>query len=822
MNLKNVILAALLLLMGGSAIGQDTALAKKPEDLKIKSYAEIVTPDAISSNGLFGVHKVGEKYYFEIPDTLLGKELLSTTRLSKVPAGSPKYGGEIVNSKTIAFESGIEKNTLLLKVITLVAIADSSDVIARAVRNATVDPIAMVFPIKARGKENKSSIIDVTDLFQRDNIITGFSADSKSKMRLGGAAADRSYIERIKDYPINIETKTIKTFSVSFGASESNSAAGAGVGVTMELSNSIMLMPQKPMQARYFDPRVGYFSDNYKVFSDDQQKVGEKNFIVRYRLEPKPEDLEKYKRGELVEPQKPIIYYVDPATPKQWRSYIIAAVNDWNVAFEQAGFKNAIIGKVWPDNDTTMDIEDARYNVVRFFPSEVENAYGSNVNDPRSGEILQSYVGVYYNLMKKLHDWYFVQAAAIDPKARTMKFSDDLMGQLIRGAVSHEIGHTLGLLHNMGASSETPVEKLRDKKWVEANGHTVSIMDYARYNYAAQPQDSVSEKGIMQRIGIYDKWAIQWGYRYTGVNEEEDKKLEAKLILDSLKADPRLWFGGSSSNLADPIDPRVQTEDLGDNSMKASEYGIKNLKVVMNHLLKWTREDNDTYDNAADMYDELCGQYQSYFDNVLANIGGAYGNIKSVEQPGDVYSLVPKQRQRDAIAFLNKEVFETPSWLFDKSTLNKFRKPVRAELPQKLQDIALTSLLSTSRLYRMEMQRMRFGSEAYSVKEMLSDLNKDLWRELNTHTPIDSYRRFLQKREIEFSALLLAIADKPVAKGGIDFANTDIPVALISALKNIRKKSLAAIPFYKDDLSRAHLRYVVDKIDHILNTNIND
>src|SRR4030095_3652758 len=294
-------------------------------------------------------------------------------------------------------------------------------------------------------------------------------------------------------------------------------------------------------------------------------------------MEPKAEDMTKYKRGELVEPKEPIVYYVDPATPKQWRPYIIAGINDWNAAFEKAGFKNAIIGKEWPENDTTMSLEDARYKVIRYFPSDVANAYGPNIHDPRSGEILQSYVGWYHNIMKLLHDWYFVQASPIDPEARKMTFSTELMGKLIQFAVSHEIGHTLGLRHNMGSSNLTPVEKLRDKKWVEANGHTVSIMDYARFNYVAQPEDNISEAGIMPRIGMYDKWAIQWGYRYTGVSKEEDEKISTKWILDSLNANPKLWFGGEGRN----YDARCQTEDLGDNSMKAGEYGIKNLKYVM-------------------------------------------------------------------------------------------------------------------------------------------------------------------------------------------------------------------------------------------------
>jgi len=826
MRLKNVLVALTLSVIAGSVFGQDTT-TKKPEPSKIKPYGDVITAKAISKQGLFAVHKVEEKYYFEIPDSLLQRELLSTSRLVKVPAGSMKYGGEIVNAKTISFEKGFSNN-IFIRVVTLVAVADSSNAIAKAVRNATVDPIVMVFDIKARGKDNKSTVIEVTDFFQKDNNISGFDPDSKKAMRLGGVTADKSYILSVNSYPINIETRTIKTFSVSAGGSQAaegqatpDPAGGASVGVTLELSNSIMLMPAKPMQSRYFDPRVGYFADNYKVFSDDQQKVEDKTFIVRFRMEPKAEDMAKYKRGELVEPKEPIVYYVDPATPKQWRPFIIAGINDWNSAFEKAGFKNAIVGKEWPENDTTMSLEDARYKVVRYFPSEAKNAYGPNIHDPRSGEILQSYVGWYHNIMRLLHDMYFVQMAATDPRARSMKFSDQLMGSLIRSAVSHEIGHTLGLRHNMGASSQTPVEKLRDKKWVEAHGHTASIMDYARFNYVAQPEDNISDKGIMPRIGEYDKWAIQWGYRYTTTTPEEDKKIAAKLILDSLKANPRLWWASEPDSYENPLDPRTQTEDIGDNSIKASEYGIKNLKIVMSNVLDWTREENDVYENTMDMYDKIGGQYHTYIKHVLANVGGTYETLKSVEQSGDIYTIVPKEIQKNAISFLNKEVFQTPSWLLDKNVLNKYRKPVRNEWPQKIQEMTLNSIMGLGRLYRMTTQNMRYGNEAYSVDEMLTDLNKGLWSELKTGQQIDSYRRFIQKKYVEFSLHLLKVSAKKL-NPDYDISNTDIPVALTNQLDNIRKSCLAAVPNYKDALTIAHLKYIADKIEKGLKINGND
>src|SRR6187200_1387069 len=388
-------------------------------------------------------------------NSILKREVLFTTRLVKVPTGSPRFAGEIVNSIIVSFEkTGDDK--LFVRVITNVAVADSTNAIAKAVRNSTIDPIAMVFDIKARGTQNKSSVIDVTDLISKDNNITGFDPNARKTMGLGALAADRSYNLSVTPYEQNIEIKTMKTFGMGAAAPMAGMApaeaapATANVGVTMELSTSIMLLPAVPMQSRHADPRVGYYSENYKIFSDAQQKVEDKNFIVRHRMEPKQEDMQRYLKGELVEPKEPLVFYVDPATPKQWRPYIIAGINDWNEAFKAAGFKNAIIGKEWPENDSTMCIEDARCKVVRYFPTNQSFSYAPRIYDPRSGEILQSYVGWYHNVMTLLHDWYMVQAAPNDPRARTMKFSDELMGTLIRFVSSHEVGHTLGLRHNMG------------------------------------------------------------------------------------------------------------------------------------------------------------------------------------------------------------------------------------------------------------------------------------------------------------------------------------------------------------------------------------
>ncbi len=613
----------------------------------------------------------------------------------------------------------------------------------------------------------------------------------------------------------------MKTYNLASGAAAGGDATAADGGgdagaVSLEISTSFMMLPEVPMQRRLADPRIGYFDQKFTEFSDKQQQVEDKTFIARVRMEPKDEDLEKYKRGQLVEPKKQIVFYTDPATPKQWRKYIIAGINEWQKAFEASGFKNAIVGKEWPENDPTMSLEDVRYFVVRYLPSQTPNAYGSRISDPRSGEIVQAYVGWYHNIMRILHDFYFMQAGAIDPAARSMVLPDTLMGKLIQIAITHEIGHSLGLLHNMGSSSKTPVELLRNKNWVEANGHTASIMDYARFNYVAQPEDNITETGILPRLGEYDKWAIKWGYTWLGkMNPDDEKKITAKWLTDSLKANPRLWFGGEGKN----NDPRAQSEDLGDNNIKASEYGMKNLKRVTANLLTWTREDYDAYENLTTMYDKVGGEWQKYMGHVMANIGGVYETIKAEDETGNVFAPVPKSIQKDAVAFMNKEAFQTPTWMLNKDMLNKFRKPGREEFPQKLQEASLTLMLSTSTLNKLMLAEKRFGTaNAYPIDEYLTDLEQGVFDEVYNNKPIDSYRRYLQKRYVTFAVQIIKMQGRTLDKPGDipDYGSTDMASTLVAHLAKLQQATTKALTTAKDQQTRYHLQYLSDVITDTL------
>jgi hypothetical protein len=793
-----------------------------------RSFREIITDKAVSRRGLFTVHKIDEKYYFEIPDSLFSREILSVTRYTKVPSNSNPfgrgvYGGELANDQTLIFEKG-PGNNVFLRVLTLVNTADTSNVIYKAVVNSNVNAITAAFPVAAFGRDSLSVVIDVTDFFKGDNQVVSIRPAVKRGLGLTALATDRSFIQKINSYPLNIEIRTVKTFISSGNPGAPGVTAGPTIpaandagAVTIELNTSLLLLPKTPMATRIWDPRVGYFWDEVTNYADVQQKVNATSFITRWRLEPREEDVEKWKRGEMVEPKKQIVYYIDPATPKQWRKYLILGINDWQTAFEKAGFKNAIIGKEWPENDTTMSMEDARYSVVRYFASDVSNAYGPNVHDPRSGEILESHIGWYHNVMTILHDWYMVQTAAVDPRSRKMKFEDELMGDLIRFVSSHEVGHTLGLLHNMGNSSKTPVEKLRDKAWVEANGHTGSIMDYARFNYVAQPEDNISKEGLYPRIGDYDKWAMRWGYGYIpGTTLDELKANSNKLITEALKNNPRNWFG--TYELGNASDPRSQSEDLSDNAVKASEYGIKNLQRVLLKLPEWTREEADLNTNLGQMYTQVLGQFRRYMGHVSRNIGGVYETIRSVEDNEPVYEITPKNIQRESTLFLNKQVFQTPSWLVAKDYLNKFNNPSTADPVANTQEAVLASLINFDRLNRLQISLDRFGTEkAYNAIDFLSDIQNDLFIELKNHKPTDLHRRMLQKSYVDRLNGMLNPAAPVLGQPTIlQDKRGDVQGIVRSQLTLLKIQVSAAIGAMQDKMTKIHLQELSERIKRSL------
>jgi hypothetical protein len=798
-----------------------------------KPYKEIITDKAKTTTGLFTIHKVEDKWYFEIPDSIFGREILAITRIAKTATGAG-YGGEEANDQVLRFEKGPD-HKIFIRVVFYVNVASDTLPIYQAVKNSNVEPIAASFDLKAFGKDSTGAVIDVTDFFKGDNQVVSLPAALKRAYNLSAPSSDRTYINYIKTFPINTEVRVTRTYSASapsgfflspFPSSNLVAASEAGA-VTLELNTSMVLLPKTPYRRRFYDERVSYFSDSYTNYGLDVQKSQSEKFITRWRLEPKPEDVEKMKRGELVEPQKPIVYYIDPATPVKWRKYLKLGIEDWQKAFEKAGFKNAIVAKDWPENDSTMSLEDARFSVIRYFASDIENAYGPQVHDPRSGEILESHIGWYHNIMNLLRDWYLVQTAAVDPRARKIKFDDSLMGQLIRFVSSHEVGHTLGLPHNMGSSSATPVEKLRDKAWVEANGHTSSIMDYARFNYVAQPEDNIGPAGLYPRIGEYDKWAIEWGYK---IIPGKDEKEEKEILNEWAKAhasDPKYRF---LRQRFIPTDPRAQTEDLGDNAMKASEYGIKNLKRILPNLSRWTFQPGEPFENLDELYSQVIIQLRRYMGHVTANVGGIYEDPKTYDQEGEVFTPVPKNLQKDAVAFLNKNAFETPQWLLDWNQLKKFNQDQVVEEIRIFQQGTLSAVLDPGRLERISEASAQLGKNAYGIDDLLDDLRKGIWSELYVRKPIEIYRRNLQKAFVEnlgsmINAQQLGFsfigASKRVSSSlGITNVNvkvSDIISVAKGTLRTLKTDITAALPSIQDRMTRYHLQDMLERINLILN-----
>lgn len=703
---------------------------KKKEEKKKNDYEELIKKDSTKMEGLFTVRHIEDKWYFEVPDSMLGKYLLSVTRYTAVPQNFGKFAGEEANEATVYFEKR-DKKTMLLRAYVLSQIADEKDAISKTLRASTVDPIVASFKIIGENPDSTKSLIEVTSLLKGGNSLIGISKGASSALKIGGMIADRSFIDTLKVFPINIEVVS----TITYGSSGGSSPAAQTGSMTVGLNTSIIRLPDTSMRMRLWDERVGYFTNRVTFFSDDQHKTDRESFISRHRLVPK--DVAAYRRGELVEPVKPIIYYIDPATPKKWVPYLIQGINDWNVAFEAAGFKNAIQGREWP-NDPNMSVDDARYCVLRYLPAEIENAYGPCVVDPRSGEIIESHICWYHNVMNLLTKWYMTQCGPLDKRAQTMKFDDRLMGELIRFVSSHEVGHTLGLRHNMGASSATPVEKLRDKRWVEQHGHTASIMDYARFNYVAQPEDNVSPRGLFPRINDYDKWAIKWGYQYRPEFKDEQEEKE-KLMEETtrvLEKNRRLWFSGEGTS----ADPREQTEDLGDNNMKANEYGILNLKRIIASLPKWTEEKNSQYRDLREMYASVRDQFGRYMRHVLKNIGGQYINNLPGETP---YEVVPATIQREALQYIGRNIFTAPMWLFPTEITQKTGLNTAVEI-RNIQRSALERVFSPSLLTTILNDSFR-SADAYSVEQYLNDLFDVLWLPLTSDDEMQNKCR----RELE-------------------------------------------------------------------------
>lgn len=791
--------------------------AEKPNKDKIQPYDKVITKEAKTDAGLFDVHIVDDKHYYEIPDSLFNREMLMVSRISKT-ASEIGFGGGKINTQVLRWEKKDKK--VLLRVVSHDVVAADSLPVHEAVVNSNFEPVLYAFDIKAFKKDSLSpaTVIEVDDIFTKDTKAFGMPETYRKRYKVSRLDDGRSFIESIKSYPLNVEARHVKTYLA--GEPPSNGSLGS---ISIEINNSMVLLPKEPMKRRYFDRRVGWFARGQVDYGLDAQESKTITFLDRWRLEVKDEDLEKFKNGELVEPKKQIVYYVDRATPKQWVPYIKQGIEDWQVAFEEAGFKNAIIAKdpPTPEEDPEWSPEDVRYSVVRYLASPIPNANGPHVSDPRSGEILESDINWYHNVMSLLRNWFFVQTAAINPSAQGVQFDEEVMGRLIRFVSSHEVGHTLGLPHNMGSSVAYPVDSLRSASFTKKFGTAPSIMDYARFNYIAQPGDE--GVALMPDIGVYDKYAIKWGYRpILDKSATEEKPILDQWILERA-GDPLYRFG--HQQVGDIVDPSSQTEDLGDNAIKASEYGIANLQRIVPKLIEWTQEDGKNYDDLETLYRQVVAQYNRYMGHVSNNIGGVYEYHKTYDQQGAVYTHVDAEHQENCMEFLQEQLFQTPEWLLDQDIFGRIQYSGFVERIRSIQERTLNNIMSLGKMARLVENEVANGTEAYTLVEMMDDLRKGIWSELSSGRKIDTYRRNLQKAYVDRLAYLMTAEDQKKLPdfGGyrkstaVNTSQSDIRSVARAELNLLKRDVRNAIGRISDRMSRYHLQDVEERIDHILN-----
>jgi hypothetical protein len=793
-----------------------------PPTLEPQPYEKVITKEAKTQTGIFTVHQIKDKYYYEIPKGEFDKQFLWVSQIAKTTLGVG-YGGQMLGSRVVRWE--LNGNKVHLREVDYDVVADPKTPISQAVKAANNDAILMTFPVAAFGADSSSVVIDISRLFTTDV----FELSAKQRLNATTMDATRSYIDRISPYPENIEVIAAHTYTKSAtppgGAANTpvNPFLGAGMhpgSATVVLHYSMVKLPENPMMSRVYDDRVGYFSVSQMDYGRDEQRAPKRRYITRWRLEKKDPS------AELSEPVKPIIYWIDSATPTKWVPWMKRGIEDWQPAFEAAGFKHAILAKVAPspEQDPDFSPEDVRHSVVRWLPSTVENAVGPHISDPRTGEILNADIQFYHNVMNLQRDWYFVQVGPLDPRAQKLPLPDELMGRLIEFVVAHEVGHTLGFQHNMKASSMYPQEKIRDAAWLKKMGHTPSIMDYSRFNYVAQPEDKIPVEDLVPGVGPYDIWATAWGYKPIPSAKSSD---DEKPTLDnwSRQQDTMPWLRFSTATAAGS-DPGELTEAVGDaDAIKSTALGIRNLQRVAKLLLPATTAKNgETYEDLAELYGRMLGQWTLEVNHVAAIVGGFNTQEKYVGQEGVVFSPVPKPRQMEAVKFLNENAFATPMWAIDAQILRRIEPIGALSRVRNAQNSVLTNLLSSPRFARLVEQEAIDGAAAYTPSEFLADVRKGVWRELDApQVKIDAYRRNLQRAYLDLVNTKLN-GPGPVAPANLP---QGFPVATFTAsgdekpfyraeLKGLNSAIGAALAKAPDRETRAHLEGARDQIAKIL------
>ena len=806
----SLVLAAGLTLYGcktqKTAATTSTADSSTKQKSKFKPYNKVITAEAKSDAGLFTTHKVDDKLYFTIPDSLMGKDMLLVSRIAKVPSG---YGGGYVNAGSKVNEQVIRwskrGNYVDARVISFENQSDEDSPISKSVEANNFFPILFSAEVETKTPDSTGVVIDVTKLFTQDiAAINAVSPRSRKQYKIRRLDNNRSYIESAHAYPQNVEIKHVMTYEAEEPPQRDQAST-----LTFLMNQSMILLPEDKMQPRLADERVGWFTLRKYDYNSDALKSDDYRILRRWRLVPK--DIEAYKRGELVEPVKPIVYYLDPATPMKWRPYFKQGIEDWNAAFEKAGFKNAIIAKdpPSPEEDPEFSPEDVRYSVIRYVASTTRNAVGPSVSDPRTGEILESDVIWYHNHLRSYRNRFMIEAGAQNPAARTLETPEAEIGEMMRMVIAHEVGHAIGLPHNMKASSAYPTDSLRVASFTQKYGLTPSIMDYARVNYVAQPED----EGVryIRMMGPYDYYAVNWGYRYL---PEADSPEAEKPTLDQwiLEKEGNPWYEFGSSR---GVDPHSQTESLGDDNIKASLYGLANMKKVVPNLIDWTTKDGYGYDDLDEVYGELTRLWRGYVYHVITNVGGIYETRKTADQEGVVYEPVPESIQEEAVAFLNEHAFTTPEWLLDEEILNRIESDGAIERIQNLQTRALGSLLSVDRINRMVSTVEQEGNSAYTPLELMTNLRKGIFSELYAAQKTDAYRRNLQRAFVDIASEYI----KKEKAAEDEVLKSDVSALMRGVLTQLRRDLNRRKNYSGDTITKYHFEDLIARIDTAFDRN---
>jgi len=769
---------------------------------KFKDYNKVITKEALTDEGLFKTHQVGEDYFYEIPNRLLDTDMLWVTRIAQIPSnlgGGYMNAGSKTNQQVVSWERF--QNKILLKVKSYSEVAlDTTAAINSSVKVNNYEPIMYAFDIMAFDADSTATVIEVTKFFSTDvPSISGLSSSLRKAYKVRGLDKDRSFINSVKSFPENIEVKQ----DVTFTASEPPSNGSLG-SISMQVNQSMIILPKEPMQPRLYDPRVGFFTVNQIDYSSTALKADEKKYIRRWRLEPK--DPEAYARGELVEPVKPIIYYLDPGTPESLKEYIKQGIEDWQKPFETAGFKNAIIARDAPtlEEDPEFSPEDIRYSVVRYVASTTRNAVGPSVSDPRSGEIIESDIIWYHNHLRSYRNRYLLETGAANPSARTLDTESKEIGEMMRQVIAHEVGHALGFPHNMAASYAYDVEDYRNGDFTQKNGIAASLMDYARYNYIAQPGDENIR--FVRQMGPYDHYATNWGYRVIpNINTPEQETTVLNGWIMEKADDPKYKFGRQSSR----FDPQSQTEAIGNNPIKASTYGIKNLKYVAQNLPEWTSEQTNNYDDLQELYGELLGVYSRYVGHVVTNVGGVHEDLKKPAQAGTVYRSVDKKTQKESIEWIQNNVFETPLWLVDKQILQNINPDGYFDVLRSVQVRHLNALLSHDRIGRL-INSETVDTDYYSALNLLQDVRKGVF----TNSKVDIYKRNLQRAYVERMEYLMTEVPR---RSSYNIGQSDVKAlvrgefkALLPTLRSKRNSTSSVV-------NRYHYEDLLARVDVVLN-----